>query len=308
LIAGLSTYAWNAIRHDPIRYLGGTILTYDVDVAHAYEDGLPPAILERTAEIVRGRVGSEVALAKVEVRGRQLLVELPRLDKESSVKVARLEQLVARLGRVDFKVVDDGAPAMAQLAETLSQEPGLGLADDEWSEKTSGKQHSDTYLTAIHFEDLRTAFQHAQTPAGHELLIGPSERGPGAARSYYVFRRAELTSADIDNVEVTFDANSGNPELAVELNAAAKVRFAALTAGNVGRKLAILLEDQVVAAPVIEGPIDGGRARITLAGASKEEKVDEARGLLAAFRLGGDLAGLPAPIRLVNRQEVSPQR
>ena len=285
-------------------------LTYDVDLAHAYEDGLSPtAILQRTAEIVHRRVGSAVALAKVEVRGSQLLVELPCLDNGTSEPLARIEQLVAHSGRLDFKIVDDGAPAMAELAETLAQESGVAVAADQWLEKKSGRQHSDTYVTAMHAEDLRTAFLHTQAPAGHELLSGVCDRGdPGAARSYYVFRRAELTSADIDHVEVSFDPASGDPELAVDFDAAGKARFATLTTGNVGRKLAIVLEGHVVSAPVIEGSIDGGRARITLGGGSRDEQRDEARGLLAAFRLGGDLAGLPAPLRLVSRRVVSPWR
>ena len=73
-------------------------------------------------------------------------------------------------------------------------------------------------------------------------------------------------------------------------------RFEALTASAVGRKLAILLEGRVQSAPVIEGKIGGGHARITMGGYTDPfELQQEAKDLVAVLRAGGTAA----PVTLV---------
>src|SRR5438874_60644 len=77
-------------------------------------------------------------------------------------------------------------------------------------------------------------------------------------RSYYVRRTAEVGGDDIADADEMRDAQTGRPEVNVAFAADAAKRFEELTAASVGRKLAIVLENVVNSAPVIESKIGGG--------------------------------------------------
>lgn len=67
-------------------------------------------------------------------------------------------------------------------------------------------------------------------------------------------------------------------------------RFALLTRGLVRRRLAIVLDERVLSAPLVQEEIDGGRAVITMGGVgTSEEQLAEARALAVALDVGAPL-------------------
>ena len=75
-----------------------------------------------------------------------------------------------------------------------------------------------------------------------------------------------------------------------------------MTGENIGRKMAILLDDKINSAPVIEGRI-GARGRITLGGFGDPFQLQqEAKDLVAVLRSGA----LPAPLRKTFETQVGP--
>ncbi len=93
----------------------------------------------------------------------------------------------------------------------------------------------------------------------------------------------ELQQAKVRLVTSKFDAR---PELEIELSKDDGERFAELSARMVDRKLAIVLGDQLLSAPMIRERIDGGRLIITLGASDDPDR--------AAQTLVGKLAGVPA--------------
>jgi preprotein translocase subunit SecD len=91
--------------------------------------------------------------------------------------------------------------------------------------------------------------------------------------------------------------NFGQYYVMMRLNSQGKRIFARLTQENVGRALAIVLDDTIFSAPVIQEPILGGEARIT--GTFTPE---EARDLAIVLREGA----LPAPVTIVENRTVGP--
>jgi preprotein translocase subunit SecD len=83
----------------------------------------------------------------------------------------------------------------------------------------------------------------------------------------------------------------------MRLNSRGKRLFARLTRENVGRALAIVLDDTIFSAPVIQEPIPGGEARIT--GSFTPE---EAHDLAIVLREGA----LPAPVSIIENRTVGP--
>jgi preprotein translocase subunit SecD len=71
-----------------------------------------------------------------------------------------------------------------------------------------------------------------------------------------------LTIARLDSAEVSLDQNSGAWVLTLDLTDADARTFGDWTAAHVGEQLAIVADDEVIIAPVIQSAITGGQVQI----------------------------------------------
>ncbi len=112
-----------------------------------------------------------------------------------------------------------------------------------------------------------------------------------------VEKKTLLTGDTIVNAQPRPGGGLEGPYVEFELNSQGADQFERLTSANVGRQLAIVLDDTVYSAPVIKDRIAGGRAVIegsfTLA---------EARDLAIVLRAGA----LPAPVHIAEERTVGP--
>jgi preprotein translocase subunit SecD len=95
-------------------------------------------------------------------------------------------------------------------------------------------------------------------PPDSEVLYGKSDQKP-----YLVERRVLLSGADMCDAQPGYDQRTREPIVAFRFGADGKKRFAEATANNVGRPFAIVLDNEVIAAPVIREPITGGSGQIS---------------------------------------------
>ncbi|MFV3037571.1 SecDF P1 head subdomain-containing protein, partial [Klebsiella pneumoniae] len=82
----------------------------------------------------------------------------------------------------------------------------------------------------------------------------------------YLHKCAELTGEYITDAEVNWDQQTGRPEVSITFDREGANLFEKASGANIGRKMAIILDDKINSAPVIESRIGGGRARITMGG------------------------------------------
>jgi len=115
-------------------------------------------------------------------------------------------------------------------------------------------------------------------------------------------RRAALTGEYLSNADQTWDQQTGRPEVSFEFDRQGAAISERMTRENLGRKMAILLDDKITSAPVIEGRI-GARGRITLGSFGDPFQLQqEAKDLVAVLRSGA----LPAPLRKTFETQVGP--
>jgi preprotein translocase subunit SecD len=119
-------------------------------------------------------------------------------------------------------------------------------------------------------------------------------------RSYYLERRAELTGSSIIDATSTQDPNTDQAIVLLDFNRHGAQVFTELTTRLVGKKLAIILDGTIQSAPIINSPIRGGRASITMGGADPAAQDREARELMMVLRTGS----LPAPLRELSRRSL----
>lgn len=140
----------------------------------------------------------------------------------------------------------------------------------------------------------------APVPEGMQVLNGYSgERVGGRAErtKYLVQSKTLMTGEVIANATVRPATDLDGPYVSLELNSRGAKQFDELTTANVGKRLAIILDNTVYSAPVIRERISGGQASIT---GSFELK--EARDLAIVLRAGA----LPAPVHVAEERTVGP--
>jgi preprotein translocase subunit SecD len=296
-VAAVASLVWKLIapRLHLVRWLHGSALVFRVEVARARHPSLGrDAILRRELDTVRERAIHLSGLAETRLDGERLIVELPGKYLEAARRFLPLS------AELVFEIVDDGSDFMKRAAERADLVALVEIGHDQWTAKDL-ETHSDVYFRSPKLSSILAVRERlaGEMPADHALLY---EAIPEYGwRTYYVFKRAEIESEDIDDVDVSWDASSGRPEVSVHFNDPAGKRFAELTARSVGRKLAIVLNGRVSSAPVIETRIDGGRARITLGGTGDPMQIqDEAKDLVAVLRTGA----LEAPLELVDENKL----
>jgi preprotein translocase subunit SecD len=109
-----------------------------------------------------------------------------------------------------------------------------------------------------------------------------------------------LTGAAILTADAGIGTSNNPMGVKVELTMTRKARakWAAITGANVGKRIAIVLDEVVQSAPVVRERIPSGRSEITMGNATMEEAKD----LSVILRAGA----LPAPVKIVEERSVGP--
>jgi SecD/SecF fusion protein len=133
-------------------------------------------------------------------------------------------------------------------------------------------------------------------PVGYTNLLHKETReGRPVERTYFVRVRPELTGKHVVRAYLQYD-EIGRPYVALNFDSEGAAIFARVTAANVGRQLAIVLDGELYSAPVIQEPITGGRAQIT-----GQFTVSEAQQLANVLE-----NPLEAPVKIVEERGVDP--
>jgi preprotein translocase subunit SecD len=281
-------------------------------------DELRDYAVRQGVETIRNRV-DKLAVAEPTIirKGTDIVVELPGLKPAD---FERVKNLIGRTAQLEFKIVDDGATYMNKIVGLAlakkDQYPGLDVGHGDWSERDAGTPHADPYLKAKDkaviekfFADLPAEDQVPQDhEIGYEQISASGDEGAGEVRdkvwrSYYLHRRAELTGEYLTDAEVQWDSQTGRPEVGITFDRRGADLFEKISGASIGRKMAIILDEKVTSAPVIESKIGGGRARITLGGLGDPLLLqEEAKDLVAVLRTGA----LPAPLKKTFETQVGP--
>jgi preprotein translocase subunit SecD len=123
-----------------------------------------------------------------------------------------------------------------------------------------------------------------QVPPNSEILGSPK------GEKFLVEKRVLVSGVDVVDAQPSFSPRGDEPVVSFRFNSAGARKFAEATQQNVGKPFAIVLDNEVVSAPVIREPILGGSGQI-----SGNFTVQEANDLAIMLRAGA----LPAPLTVV---------
>ncbi len=166
-----------------------------------------------------------------------------------------------------------------------------GLQDPERLKTILGKTAKMT------FQLVDEAANPAATtaPIGDEILPQMSDN-PNAPPINIIVRRRVVVSGDrLTDASGGFDQRTGQPVVNFRFDSRGAKEFGDVTKANVGHRFAIVLDRQVLSAPVITEPILGGSGMIT-----GSFTVETANNLAILLRAGA----LPAPLRILEERTV----
>jgi preprotein translocase subunit SecD len=135
-------------------------------------------------------------------------------------------------------------------------------------------------------------------PPGDEILyqvIGV----PGSQKKipFLLKKRAVITGEYLTDARVQIDTRYSEPYVSLTFDSRGARLFEQITGANIKKRLAIVLDNMVNSAPVIQDRIAGGRAQIT-----GRFTMEEARDLAIVLRAGA----LPAPVKIIEERTVGP--
>ena len=220
-------------------------------------------------ETIRNRIDQfGVAEPTIHRQGQnEIVVQLPGVKDPR-----RAIDLIGKTALLEFKIVNDEAPVASQLPSSIT--PG-----DE--------------------EKILSQFAD-KVPADSQILFEKKvNKETGAVTKFPILVRkdAMLTGALLSEAKVTLDSQFSTPHVSITFNPEGAKRFEEVTGANVKKRLAIVLDNTVYSAPVIQERIGGGSAQIT-----GSYGMEEAKDLSIVLKAGA----LKAPLKMLQNVTVGP--
>ncbi len=137
-------------------------------------------------------------------------------------------------------------------------------------------------------------------PTGDMVAYGykaDTDTGRRTKIPYLLEKKTLLTGDSLEDARVTISDRFGEPYVSLKFDSQGARDFDRITAANVKRRLAIVLDGVVHSAPVIQERISGGNAQIT-----GNFTMEEAHDLAIVLRAGA----LPAPVSILEQRTVGP--
>ncbi|MEZ5888951.1 MAG: protein translocase subunit SecD [Xanthobacteraceae bacterium] len=205
-----------------------------------------------------------------------------RQSVDQSIQI--IERRVNELGTVEPSIQRQGVDRI------LVQVPGL--QDPSRLKELLGKTAKLTFRLVDMSMNPQEAVQQGRAPPDSEILY----EGKGAQRVPVLVQKHVMVSGeDLNDAQPGFDQRTSEPIVSFRFNTSGGRRFAQVTQENVGRPFAIVLDNEVISAPVIREPILGGSGQI-----SGNFTVESANDLAILLRAGA----LPAPLTIIEERTV----
>jgi preprotein translocase subunit SecD len=224
---------------------------------------------DQVLEIIRNRI-DQFGVAEPTIHRQaenEIVVQLPGVKDPK-----RAVEIIGKTALLEFKLADDESPLAAELPASIM--PG-----------------EETEL----FERFKN-----RIPEGNEILFQKvinRETGIVTKRPVLLKKETLLTGDLLTEARVSIDERFNEPYVSIRFNPAGAKIFEDITAQNVKKRLAIILDGNVYSAPVIQERISGGDAQIT-----GNFTMEEAKDLAIVLRAGT----LPAPVKMLQNVTVGP--
>ncbi|MBE9635620.1 protein translocase subunit SecD [Salipiger mangrovisoli] len=253
-----------------------------------------PDGMARALELVRGLARPVTSLTgagsndlQVAGQGDEIVVTLSEAEKQATDERTMQQSLEIIRRRIDEVGTREPTIQRQGNDRILIQVPGIGSAAE--LKDIIGTTAQLTFQPVV----SRTTNADTTPGTGNELLPAMNEEG-----AFYVLEQAPVvTGEELTDSQPSFDQN-GRPAVTFRFNPSGARKFGDYTAANIGSPFAIVLDDEVISAPVIQSHIPGGSGIIT-----GNFTVEESTNLAVLLRAGA----LPAGLDFLEERTIGPE-
>ena len=248
----------------------------------------------RAAELVRGLArpvasvtGAGSSDIDVTVDGSDIVIRLSEAERQATDDRTVQQSLEIIRRRIDEVGTREPTIQRQGADRILIQVPGVGSAAE--LKEIIGTTAQLTFQPVV----TRTTNPDMPPGAGNELLPSLDEEG-----QFYVLEQAPVvTGEELVDAQPAFDQN-GRPAVNFRFNPTGARKFGDYTAANIGNPFAIVLDNEVISAPVIQSHIPGGSGIIT-----GSFTVEDSTQLAVLLRAGA----LPAGLNFLEERTIGPE-
>lgn len=272
----------------------------------------------------------ELAGVKDIEEAKGVIKETPFLDfREESGESQLSEEQKSQIEEENKKTKEEAENVLAKAKESEDfAELAKEHSDDSETKENGGdlgfvkkgtvfsqESELENLIFSTDFKKDSVAPNLVMSSSGLHIVKKLNERGEGEEREIQVahilfvimnpdsiaamlgpnFEPTKLTGQYLKGAQVTFDQNTNMPQVALNFNDEGKDLFREITEKNIGKRIAIYLDDQQVTAPVVQAVIRDGQAVI-----NGDFDLEEAKELTLRLNSGA----LPVPIKLISQQSV----
>lgn len=282
---------WNQTWH-VTRHSGDTATFAMLD---AREQTVRDDAVDQALVTLRNRI-DKYGVTEPEVRRRgsnSIMIQIAGLTAEDFEKIK--EDIIGRTAQLEFKIVDDSSQFFAEIAKAADKPASVELSVDTY--RGPGEALIERpFLRGSDKHELMDFLKKHPAPENRKVGI-EEDKAPGSETVSYTTwlldKKTPLTGDALTDAMVAFDQEQNGYYVNMRFDRRGAEVFEKLTRENTKRKMAIVLDDAVDSAPIINGPIPNGSAQITLGGGrSQQETLEEAKNLVVVLKAGA----LPAPV------------
>ena len=287
---------------------GGLQLLLEVDKSRLSAAEAKDAV-DRAREIITNRVDQfGVAEPLIQREGEdRIAIQLPGLTDR-----ARAIELIGKTALLEFKLVrpaDEAKAAFDRLDGWLAAHGGDTSTDTLLrSHPVTGRMLDQGFVRKEEVGAVEKLLASTPVdsilPADTQILWSNGDvamQGITGRVLYVLKKTPEMTGGSVASADAQVGLDQTNPGawgVSMKMTPQGRSDFARVTAANVGRQLAIILDGVVQSAPYIRDKIPSGDASIT--GGSFD--INTAKDLAIVLRAGA----LPAPVRIIEERTVGP--
>lgn len=243
-------------------------------------------------------------------------------EEEQKVDIDKYNEMFAASNEESKKKAQENLQKIKEggdfeaMAKELSEDPSSKDrgGDLDFVKKGALPMQLDNVIFRDTFKAGETYPELVESDYGWHILRKIEERGEGeekeahvqhilfskqtaeAYKEYWIYKETGLSGKNLKDTQVVFtDQGLSEPQVSLKFDDEGTKLFAEITKRNIGKKVAIYLDGEIVSAPTVQTEISNGEAVIT-----GNFTTDEAKELKRRLNEGA----LPVPIKLVSQQSI----